>query len=55
MSRIDTISFALWAERLPPPQFTVETIRTRWNVSRATAYRWYSDFLKAHRALWPQA
>lgn len=41
-----TIDVALWAIAQQKP-ITVQRIRDRWNVSRATAYRWWHPLEEA--------
>ena len=49
--RTKIIHFVVWAARLPVGELTVKTICERWQVSRATAYRWHLDYLHARRAM----
>lgn len=48
----NTIEIILWAieRRLP---LTVEAIRERWNVDRATAYRWLAPLANAQERMRP--
>jgi hypothetical protein len=38
--------FHLWAQEVGPA-FSPALIRAHWNLSRATAYRWYNAYLAA--------
>lgn len=41
------IRFTDWASTLPPDGLTWQAIVARWNVSKATAYRWRAAFRAA--------
>jgi hypothetical protein len=42
---------ALWLENQAPAQRTRQALQEHFRLSRATAYRWYAAWLRAHRAL----
>lgn len=41
----------LWLERQPAELRVAKTLQDRFRVSRATAYRWFAAWLRAHQAL----